>query len=70
MEEKWFATSMEDAEAWASHFYPDGNYRMVEIEVNTSSLSDMYYNEYLDGIRPAYCSPLGVINEAIHSLKG
>ena len=70
MEEKWFATSMEDAEEWASHFYPDGNYRMVEIEVNTGSLSNMYYNGYLDGIGPAYCSPLDVINEAIQSIKG
>jgi len=42
---------------------------MVEIEVNTSSLSDMYYNPYLDGIGPAYCAPIDLINDAIQFIK-
>ncbi len=70
MEDKWFATTQADAEEWAKYFYPDGNYRMVEIEVNTDSLSYMYYNSYLDGIGPAYCSPIDILNKAIQIIKG
>lgn len=69
MEEKWFATTPEDANKWASIFYSDGEYKMIEIKVDSNSLSEMYYNEYLDDIGPAYCSPLDVLNNAIKSVK-
>lgn len=31
-------------------FYPDGDYRMVEVTVNTKSLEEMYNNQHLDNI--------------------
>ena len=47
MEEKWFATSAEDATEWGRKLYSDGNYRMIEIEVPTESLEQMFYVENL-----------------------
>ena len=70
MEEKWFATTSEDATKWADIFYPDGNYKMLEIEVDTNALSQMYYNQHLDNIGPAYCSSLEILENAIKSIKG
>ena len=70
MEEKWFATTQEDATKWADIFYPDGNYRMLEIEVETDALSQMYYNNHLDNIGPAYCSSLELLENTMKSYKG
>lgn len=55
---------------WADIFYPDGNYKMLEIEVDTNSLSQMYYNQHLDNIGLAYCSSLETLENAIKSIKG
>lgn len=38
MEEKWFATSKENAKIWGDIFYPNGEYKILEIEVFTESL--------------------------------
>ena len=70
MEEKWFATSQEDALSWASLFYPDGDFKMIEIEVDTSGLSEMYYSQHLDNIGPAYCSSLKLLEKIIKKIKG
>lgn len=70
MEEKWFATTQADATKWADIFYPDGNYRMIEIEVDTDALSKMYYNQHLDNIGPAYCSSIELLESAMKSKKG
>lgn len=43
---------------------------MVEIEVKTDSLNQMYYNRYLDNIGPAYCASLDLLEEVIQSIKG
>lgn len=69
MEEKWFATSADDAAKWANSFYPDGNYRMIEVHVDTNSLSQMYFSPKLDNIGPAYCSSLEVLENAIQTIK-
>ncbi len=70
MYDKWFATSKENAEKWGSIFYPDGNYRMVQIEVSNSSLSQMHYNQHLDNIGPAYCASIDLLEEAVKSIVG
>lgn len=69
METKWFATTSDDTAEWRKLFYPDGNYRMVEIEVPTSSLDDMYFVNKLDNIGPAYNAEQDVINNAMKTLK-
>lgn len=43
---------------------------MVEIIVTTNSLQEMYYNQHLDNIGPAYCSSLEVLEKEIKSIKG
>ena len=70
MEDKWFATTQENATKWGDIFYPDGNYRILEVEVDTNSLYKMYYVDYLDNIGSAYCSPLYILEESIRSIKG
>ena len=70
MEEKWFATTESDAMKWADLFYPDGNYKILEVEVETNSLVHMYYNQHLDNIGPAYCSSLEILENAVKSIKG
>ena len=70
MEEKWFATSATDAVKWANIFYPDGNYKMVEVVVDSNFLSEMYYNAHLDNIGPAYCASLELLEKAIISISG
>ena len=70
MEEKWFATTKSDASKWGNIFYPDGKYKMVEVDIDESYLSKMYKSQYLDGIGPAYCSSLKILEDAIVSIKG
>ena len=70
MEEKWFATTKSDASKWGNIFYPDGKYKMVEVDIDKSYLSKMYKSQCLDGIGPAYCSSLKVLEDAIISIKG
>ncbi|HWS44193.1 MAG TPA: hypothetical protein VN421_14045, partial [Pseudoflavonifractor sp.] len=69
MEEKWFAISSEDAVKWAEKFYPDGQYRMIEIEVPIDSLNQMYRVEKLDGIGPAYSGGIDFLNSIMKGLK-
>lgn len=69
MEEKWFAVSPEDAIKWAEKFYPDGYYRMIEIEVPTDSLNEMYQVPKLDGIGPAYSGGIDFLNSIMKGLK-
>ena len=69
MEEKWFATSPEDAAKWAEKFYPDGRYKMIEIEVPTDSLNQMYQVGKLDGIGPAYSGGIDFLNSIMKGLK-
>ncbi len=69
MEEKWFATSPEDAAKWAEKFYPDGRYRMIEVEVPTDSLNQMYQVGKLDGIGPAYSGGIDFFNSIMKGLR-
>ena len=69
MDSKWFATNTKDAVEWGKAFYPDGNYKIVEIEVPTDSLRQMYFVEKLDNIGPAYCAERDLINSIIQSIK-
>jgi hypothetical protein len=68
MEEKWFATTPEDAAKWADMFYPDGQYRLIEITVPTDSLKKMYQVNRLDGIGPAYCGGIDYQNTSMKGL--
>jgi hypothetical protein len=69
MEEKWFATSHNDATKWGSKFYSNKNYKIIEIEVPTDSLDQMYHVEKLDGIGPAYCGGIDFLNSIMKGLK-
>lgn len=69
MESKWFATNAKDAAEWGKKFYPNGNYKMVEIEVPKDSLSQMYNVNKLDNIGPAYNAERDFINSVIKSIK-
>jgi hypothetical protein len=69
MEEKWFATTQQDAAQWGSRFYPDSSYRMIEIELPSNSLNQMYYNSNLDGIGPAYSGKIDWLNSFIKGVK-
>ncbi len=69
MDTKWFATNAEDAAKWAKSFYKDGNYKMVEVTVPTSSLDDMYFAEKLDNIGPAYNAERDLINRVMIGIK-
>ena len=69
MEEKWLTTTPENAVKWAELFYPDGNYKLVELEVDSQGLDNMFYSENLDNIGSAYCSPIDVLNEYLKSIK-
>ncbi len=69
MEDKWFATTKDNAIRWGNTFYPDGNYAILEVEVDTNSLSNMYYRDFLDNIGPAYCASLDVLGNSICSIK-
>ena len=69
MEEKWFTTSPEDAAKWAEKFYPSGQYRMIEIEIPTDSLNQMYQVGKLDGIGPAYSGGINFLNSIMKGLK-
>lgn len=40
------------------------------ITINTNYLQEMYYNQHLDNIGPAYCSSLEVLEKAIKSIRG
>ena len=63
------ATSLENAKKWGEAFYPDGAYKLIEIEVDKISLTRMYFHEKLDNIGPAYCAPLELLNKAVHYIK-
>lgn len=65
MESKWFATNVNDAAKWGKLFYPNGNYKMVEIQVPTSALNGMYFVEKLDNIGAAYNAERDFINKVL-----
>ena len=69
MEDKWFATSLENAKKMGETFYLYGAYKVIEIEVDKISLTGMYFHEKLDNIGPAYCAPLELLNKAVHYIK-
>lgn len=69
MEEKWFATTQSDAMKWGNIFYPDGDYKILEVEVYNNALADMFYSPHLDNIGPAYCFSLDVLKNAIKQIR-
>lgn len=69
MEEKWFATTPQDAKKWGDLFYPDNNYVIMEMKLPSNGLEQMYYSPHLDGIGPAYCGSIEVLNSILEWLN-
>ena len=71
MEGKWFATNPENAAKWGETFYPNGDFKMVEVTVPKSSLEGMYYGgNKLDGIGSVYYAERDYINQVLMSIRG
>ena len=43
---------------------------MIEVEVDTRWLTEMFFSPKHENIGPTYCSPLGIINKTIQSFRG
>ena len=68
MQDKWLATSYDDAKKWGNTLMGEGNFRVVKITVPTNSLKNMFYVNYsLDGIGMAYCANYKYLNEVMIS---
>ena len=68
MQDKWLATSYDDATKWGNTLMGEGNFRVVKITVPTNSLKNMFYVNYsLDGIGMAYCANYKYLNEVMIS---
>ena len=66
MQDKWMATSYDDAVKWGNTLLGEGNFRIVKIKVPTSSLKNMHFADYaLDGIGRAYCAHYQYLNEVM-----
>ena len=65
MAEKFMATNYDDALSWGTKFYPDGNFRIVEIRVPTKSLYLMKYYSFLDDIGTAYSAYYKYLNSVM-----
>ena len=68
MDKKWFATCRDHAVKWGEWFYPDGNYKVVEIVVLRESLKFMFYLKSLDNIGPAYAADTILLNKIVRRL--
>ena len=64
LEGKWFAESPEAASEWGNKFYGAGNYEIIEVEVPSTTASQWFRVEGLDGIGNARYAPLGPLNGA------
>ena len=53
---KYFATTYDHATQWGNKLYPNGDYRILEVQFNSYILksADTMYWSSLDGIGPAY----------------
>jgi len=69
MEQKWFATTSADATARGKLFYPNGGYKIIQVNMPTSSLSKMYFTQKLDGIGSAYCGEIDFLNSTMNGVK-
>ena len=67
MESKWFATKKADAAVWAKWF-GQSEYVGIRIPKNILTGSGVYYNSFLDGIGPAYCIDIDLLNTMIKGL--
>lgn len=66
MQDKFMATSIDDAVTWGNKMMGSGNFNVVEIRVATSSLKGMqYYNYALDGIGKAYSAHYTYLNKVM-----
>ena len=66
MQDKFMATSIDDAITWGNKMMGEGNFMVVEIRVSTSSLQGMqYYNYALDGIGKAYSAHYTYLNKVM-----
>ncbi len=61
MNEKWMATSVDDAVTWGNKLNGAGNFNVVEIRVSTTS--GMNYKTMLDGVGPAYSAHYKYLNK-------
>ena len=70
MSDKWFSTKIEDARIWGEKMDFGKGYKIIEITVPESLIDDLYYGgSNLDGIGPAFCAPLDIINEFSNTIK-
>lgn len=47
----------------------DTEYRIIEVEVFSEGLDEMYYQRNLDNIGEAYCSSLELLKRIVYSIK-
>ena len=70
MLDKWFSTKIEDAHAWGRKMDFGKNYKIIEITLPEPLVDKLFYGgPNLDGIGPAYCASLEVINEYSSTIK-
>ena len=62
MEQKWFATTIEDAKAWQKLFYLSGPSEIIQVTVKKVALDYFFFQEHLDNIGPAYCASVELLN--------
>ena len=54
MEGKWFTITPGLAARWGKRFYKENPFAIIEVAVPKRVLRQMYYDDKLDGIGPAY----------------
>jgi hypothetical protein len=54
MEGKWFTITPGLATRWGKRFYKENPFAIIEVAVPKRVLRQMYYDDKLDGIGPAY----------------
>ena len=67
MESKWFATNKANVAEWAKYF-GQSDYVGIRIPKNVLSNQGVYFNALLDGIGPAYCIDIDLLNTIIRGL--
>ena len=69
MQDKWMATTYDDAITWGDKLMGQGNFRVVEIRVPTSSLIKMNFANSLDGVGRAYSAHYKYLNKIMIGFK-
>ena len=67
MESKWFATNKTDVSAWAQWF-KQNDYIGIRVPKSVLTNPGVYFKPFLDGIGPAYCIDIDLLNTIIKGL--